>query len=157
IAATRSEPLVGEAFATIIAQGGEFGLDALLADIVAKRDALRAFVDETRDNDGRYRALVAAFGFNETDTAETSAGAVLPDAYFDEALGRAIGARAAVAGKVTAMNFAADLAAAMRHIDPVERLTGLRTLFLRKQTGGAWSAKSASRIMSKGVGEHFPD
>ena len=156
IAATRSEPLVGAAFATVLAQGGEYGLDALLGEIVSRRDALRAFIAETRDGDGRYRALREAFGFDDTDTEAAIACAAWPDAYFDEALARAIGARAAAAGKTTAADFAADLTAALRLDDARGRLERLRSIFLRRQSGGVWTVKAAGRIMAKGVGEHFP-
>ena len=156
IAATSAEPLVGDAFATVLAQGGESGLEALLSEIVSRRDALRGFIAETRDADGRHRALFEAFGFVEDDTAEGIAAAIWPDPYFDAALGRAIGDRAAAAGKSTAADFAADLAAATGTDDPGERLDRLRPIFLRKQAGGVWTVKAAGRIMSKGVGEHFP-
>lgn len=156
IAATRAEPLVGGAFAAVLACGGESGLEALLSEIVSRRDALRGFIDETRDADGRHRALFEAFGFAEGDTAEAIAAAIWPDPYFDIALGRAVSDRAAAAGKSTAADFAADLVAAAGTDDPGERLDRLRPIFLRKQTGGVWMTKSAGRIMSKGVGEHFP-
>ena len=41
-AAGAADPELAEAFATVLERGGEFGLDALLTEIVRKRDGLRA-------------------------------------------------------------------------------------------------------------------
>ena len=48
-AAGAGDPELAEAFADVLERGGEFGLDALLSEIVAKRDRLRSFLDQCRN------------------------------------------------------------------------------------------------------------
>lgn len=148
---------LAEAFAVVLEHGGESGLEGLLGGIVAQRDALRAFIAQAGEGDARFRPLFEEFGFIETDTPASLAGAIWPDPYFNRDLAVAIGSHAAAAGKSIAETFASDLTNACALADPVERLDALRGLLLTKKSGGVWAAKSASRIMAKGVGEHFPD
>jgi len=157
IAASAGDPLLAAAFAIVLDHGGEAGLDALLSAIVARRDPMAAFIAEIRDDDGRFRDLFVAFGFTGGETAADIADEPWPGSYFGEALAHAVAGRAADAGKSNAAHFAAELIDAARTADPLDRLDKLRDLFLKKEKGGLWSAKSAGRIMSKGVGEHFPE
>ena len=69
---------LAEAFATVLERGGEAGLDALLAEIVRKRDGLRAFIDAVgRDGTG-FQALFDEFQFRAGQTAEGIAASVWP-------------------------------------------------------------------------------
>ncbi|WEX09434.1 double-strand break repair helicase AddA [Chelativorans sp. AA-79] len=77
IAAERDGPLE-EAFAEVLERGGESGLQALLAEIVAKRDDLRHFIDAVADEERPYAALMDEFGFAPEETAETIATAAWP-------------------------------------------------------------------------------
>ena len=56
-AVAADHPELAEAFAMVLERGGEAGLDALLAEIVAKRDGLRAFIDAIRLAPA-YQALI---------------------------------------------------------------------------------------------------
>ena len=67
---------LAEAFATILERGGEHGLDALLAEIVRKRDGLRAFISAA-GGDG-FQALFDEFRFRAGQTAEGLAASVWP-------------------------------------------------------------------------------
>jgi ATP-dependent helicase/nuclease subunit A len=142
------------AFETVLSIGGESGLDALLREIVARRDDLRAFIDEI--GCGSSDALFAEFGFRPEDTPESLAETMWPDAYFNEALALSLEARAFAAGKTTAADFAAELRALCAEADPQTRLGKLCRCFLTKD-GRGLKPKSTKNIMAKGVAEHFPD
>lgn len=77
IAAERDGPLV-EAFAEVLERGGESGLQALLAEIVAGRDSLREFIDQVADTSTPFPALLVEFGFEEGETAERLAKKAWP-------------------------------------------------------------------------------
>ncbi len=147
---------LADAFAAVLSLGGESGLDQLLSAIVARRDALKGFIAEIGEGDACFAPLFAAFGFSEGETPADIAARLLPDRYFTPALTAEIGRHAAAAGKATAQDFAAGLAAALQQADPLERLTALRGLFLTKKAGEGWVAKSTRNLMAKGVGEFFP-
>ena len=157
LAAGDAQLELGEAFAAVLAYGGESGLETLLGAIIARRDALRRFIEQAGEGDARFRPLFAEFGFSGGETPEALAGSVWPDAYFNSALASAIGSRAAAAGKSTAEKFAIELAEVNGVVDPEERLAALRRIFLTRKPGGVWVSKSTRNIMAKGVGEFFPD
>ncbi|MCO5147678.1 MAG: double-strand break repair helicase AddA, partial [Aquamicrobium sp.] len=147
---------LADAFAAVLALGGESGLDQLLSAIVARRDALKGFIAEIGEGDAAFAPLFAAFGFSDGETPEKIAARLLPDRYFTAALAAEIGRHAAAAGKATAQDFAAGLAAASQ-ADPLERLPVLRGLFLTRKAGEGWVAKSTRNLMARGVGEFFPE
>jgi ATP-dependent helicase/nuclease subunit A len=154
-AAGDEDPSLASAFATVLQQGGESGLDDLLRAIVGRRDELRRFIRAVAEGDGGLRALLAEFGFSPSDTPDSIADSIWPDGYFDASLARALASRAEAAGKATAAGFASDLAAACREQAPRKRLDLLRSLFLTRRSGGAWEPKSLRSVLSKGVAEHF--
>ncbi len=148
-------PDLGAAFERVLSIGGESGLDALLAEIVAKRDNLRRFIDELG---GDPSALKSEFDFAPDADAATLAASVWPDHYFDIGLAREIGDRAMIAGKATAAGFSEDLSAACHETDALLRLDGLTKLFVTVDKDTKEPKPKATRnIMAKGVGEHFPD
>ena len=82
IAAEKDDPLE-EAFAEVLERGGESGLQTLLAEIVARRDELRHFIDAVMDDGKPYFALLVEFGFEAGETAEAIAKAAWPVPGFD--------------------------------------------------------------------------
>jgi ATP-dependent helicase/nuclease subunit A len=72
-AAVPENHALAEAFAAILARGGEYWLETLLAEIVQRRDELRAFIAATDE-----RTLFEEFGFAEGETAATIAAAIWP-------------------------------------------------------------------------------
>jgi ATP-dependent helicase/nuclease subunit A len=142
------------AFETVLSIGGESGLDALLREIVARRDDLRAFIDEI--GCGSSDALFAEFGFRPGETPASLIAIAWPHAYFDGALAASMAARAMAAGKTTAADFAAELKALCAEADPQSRFGRLCRCFLTKD-GPGLKPKSTRNIMAKGVAEHFPD
>ena len=155
-AASAHEPGLAEAFAVVLQNGGESGLDNLLSSIVSKRDALRTFVDQVGTGDGRFSPLFEEFGFSGEETKAQIADEIWPHHYFNSSLANQIAGYAAQAGKSTAAGFAEDLGSACQISDPADRLEALRKAFLTRKEG-AWVARSTKNIMAKGVGEYFPD
>ncbi|TIS89459.1 double-strand break repair helicase AddA [Mesorhizobium sp.] len=76
--ATAGDAELAEAFATVLERGGEAGLDALLNEIVRKRDGLRAFIDAVGRHGQGFQALFEEFRFSAGQTAEGLAASVWP-------------------------------------------------------------------------------
>ncbi|MEZ5810298.1 MAG: double-strand break repair helicase AddA [Rhizobiaceae bacterium] len=148
----RSE--LSRAFATVLATAGEKGLDNLLGEIVARRDGLRAFLDQLSGTGERLELMKREFGFDAAETEETIAATVWPDDYFTPQLAAAVHARGEAAGKTIAAEFGAGLKAACALTETTARLKALSRLFFRLDKGN-WVVRSSKQIMSKGVGEHF--
>ncbi|CAH2395097.1 double-strand break repair helicase AddA [Mesorhizobium escarrei] len=121
---------LAEAFATILERGGEHGLDALLAEIVRKRDGLRAFI-AAAGGDG-FRALFDEFKFRVGQTAEGLAASVWPLPGFlpDYFITFAAAAEAADA-RLVLNNVLPYARLAFAEDDPVRRLHLLVKAFLR--------------------------
>src|SRR5690606_38024761 len=69
---------IAAAFAEVLARGGEKGLDDLLTEILARRDGLRAFIDQIGNDRVRFSALFEEFGFGEEEDANSIAAAAWP-------------------------------------------------------------------------------
>ncbi|SIT54181.1 ATP-dependent nuclease subunit A [Mesorhizobium prunaredense] len=121
---------LAEAFATILERGGEHGLDALLAEIVRKRDGLRAFISAA-GGDG-FQALFDEFRFRAGQTAEGLAASVWPLPGFlpDYFITFARAAEAADARTVL-NNLLPYARLAFAENDPLRRLHLLAKAFLR--------------------------
>src|SRR5690606_16119219 len=74
---------LADAFADVLQRGGEFGLDDLLSDVVARRDALRGFIEQVGGPGDAYAELFEEFGFSAHDAGETIAAAAWPLPGFD--------------------------------------------------------------------------
>ncbi|MFA6156351.1 double-strand break repair helicase AddA [Mesorhizobium sp.] len=145
---------LAEAFATILDRGGEAGLDALLGEIVRKRDGLNTFVDSIGRNDTRFQPLFDEFEFRAGQTAEGIAASVwplpgFPPDYFD---GFAHAAEAADARTVL-NNILPYARLAFAEGDPVRRLQLLSRAFL-KTDGDAYDPAKAFK---KALVSQLPD
>ncbi|HEV7253958.1 MAG TPA: double-strand break repair helicase AddA [Mesorhizobium sp.] len=152
IQAEAADAALAEAFEHAFGCAGEQGFEALLLEIMGKRDALRSFIDQLRAGAKPFGGLHGAFGFLGEEGAAAVAGGVWPDRYFCAELADAFLARAQAAGKAKAQEFAEQLIAGCREADPAKRLDCLRDAFLTK----AGEPLKVGNIASKGVGEHFP-
>ncbi|MEO9336118.1 double-strand break repair helicase AddA [Mesorhizobium sp. SB112] len=125
-------PELGDAFAVVLERGGEAGLDALLGEIVRKRDGLRAFIDGVRSGVADYRMLFEEFGFREDDTAEGIAASIWPLPGFppDRFTQFALEAQAVDAGRVL-KDILPYATLAFEEKDPVRRLRLLAKGFLK--------------------------
>ncbi len=149
------DTVLADAFATVLQAGGEAGLDALLSEIVGKRDRLRAFIDHIGGAPSGFSDLFEEFGFSGDETEAAIASVAWPARYFDAARARALGERADAAGKAKASDFAVALKAVCAERDPVAALLSARDLFLKKGKPD-WEPKSVKPVLSQGVAEHFP-
>ena len=122
---------LAEAFATVLERGGEAGLDALLSEIVSKRDGLRAFISRLGDRT-EFRPLFAEFHFRAALTAEDIAASVWPLPGFlpDYFAGLARAAEAADA-RIVLNNILPYGRMAFAETDPIRRLQLLAKAFLR--------------------------
>ena len=122
-AAGGGDAALADAFADVLQRGGEAGLDDLLAEIVAKRDGLRRFIDVIGGGVPPWTALGEAFGLAPGETAASLAAAAWPLPGFDELYVAQLGR--AVEG-IAAARFANDvlpfLREAFAETDPVRRL-----------------------------------
>jgi ATP-dependent helicase/nuclease subunit A len=74
-----------EAFASVLARGGETGLDSLLSDIVGKREALREFLGRIGGTTAGFAPLFTEFGFSTDDNEAAIAAAIWPLPGFEPA------------------------------------------------------------------------
>ncbi|TPM40173.1 double-strand break repair helicase AddA [Mesorhizobium sp. B2-3-4] len=144
--------ILAEAFATVLERGGEAGLDALLGEIVRKRDGLRAFLDAV-GRDG-FQPLFDEFDFRPGQTAEGIAASVwpLPDFPPDYFAGFAQAAEATDARSVL-NNILPYARQAVAESDPVRRLQLLARAFL-KTDGDPYDAAKAFK---KALTDRLPD
>jgi ATP-dependent helicase/nuclease subunit A len=145
----RLDPDLADAFAHILATGGEAGLDALLAEIVRRRDGLRAFIDEIHSEGPRFAILREEFGFTASDTEETVAARVWPLPGFDHGYFRTFADAAHAHGAAAVVN---DIlpAATLAFESPasgVSRLNLLITGFLKATDGEPYAAKSFKKAL----------
>ncbi|MGE0503287.1 MAG: double-strand break repair helicase AddA [Rhizobiaceae bacterium] len=116
---------LAEAFATILARAGEKGLDDLLREIVARRDAMRGFIDRVSDDQ-----LLAAFGFTPAGDEASIGGAAWPVPGFSGSeLARLVkSAERHQAAK--ALDIFGKALKAMQAPDPLQRLAMMCAAFL---------------------------
>ncbi|MCF6121384.1 double-strand break repair helicase AddA [Mesorhizobium muleiense] len=139
---------LAEAFATILERGSEHGLDALLAEIVRKRDGLRAFISEA-GGDG-FQALFDEFRFRAGQTAEGLAASVWPLPGFlpDYFITFARAAEAADA-RLVLNNVLPYARLAFAEDDPVRRLHLLAKAFLRADGKPYEPAKTFKALLDR--------
>ncbi len=121
---------LAEAFALVLELADEFGLEALLSDIVSNRLAIRVFADRAERLGGPDAALRAALSIGPEETARSRADDYWPlpglggsalSTYIDLAMEK---------GGVNAAKVAESLAAAVRETDPLLRVAKLEEAFL---------------------------
>jgi len=134
---------LAEAFADVLQRGGEFGLDELLSDVVARRDALRGFIDQMAGGEEPWAELFEEFGFSVSDTGQTIAAAAWPLPGFDSGFVAALQREAEATDAATVRkNILPDLLAAFAE-HSAERRLDLAAKGLLKKTDGAPYAPGA--------------
>ncbi|QKC80583.1 double-strand break repair helicase AddA [Mesorhizobium sp. NZP2077] len=143
---------LADAFATVLECGGEAGLDALLGEIVRKRDGLRQFLDAV-GVDG-FQPLFDEFHFHPGQTAEGLAASVWPLPGFlpDDFAGFAQAAESTDARSVL-NNILPYARQAFAEGDPVRRLQLLARAFL-KTDGDPYDP---SKAFKKALTDRLPD
>ncbi|MER9230732.1 double-strand break repair helicase AddA [Mesorhizobium sp. M0622] len=121
---------LAEAFATVLERGGEHGLDALLSEIVRKRDGLRVFI-VAAGGDG-FQALFDEFHFRTGQTAEGIAASVWPlPGFLPDYLVTFSRAAEAADARIVLNNLLPYARLAFAEDDAVRRLHLLAKAFLR--------------------------
>ncbi len=145
---------LAEAFATVLERGGEKGLDDLLAEIMRKRDGLRAFIDATGGDGRGFAPLFDEFGFTPEESAETVAAAVWPLPGFEPDYFKAVHGVSTRLGAARAQDYLMSQAEpAYVEADPVRRLALLKKAFL----GGKGEPYKPDWLFSKALVSALPD
>ncbi|MBZ9856113.1 double-strand break repair helicase AddA [Mesorhizobium sp. CA13] len=147
-------PDLADAFAAVLERGGEAGLDALLAEIVRKRDELGAFIGEIDRGGPNFQTLFDEFHFRPGQTAEGIAASLWPLPGFlpDYFAGFAQAAETADARTVL-NNILPHARLAFAETDPVRRLQLLSRAFL-KADGDVYDPAKAFK---KALLDRLPD
>jgi ATP-dependent helicase/nuclease subunit A len=145
---------LAEAFAIVLERGGEAGLDALLAEILRKRDGLRAFIEKTGGDGTGFQPLFDEFGFAEGETADSIAASAwpLPGFAADYFVAFARAAQETDARSVL-NNILPHAELAFAEADPVKRL-GLAAKALLKTDGGLYDS---TKTFKKALLDRLPD
>lgn len=148
------QPGLADAFATVLRLGGESGLEALLGEIVSRRNGLARYITKIGTGPEGYRELLAEFGLDENETIDAILASCWPDRFFDKGTAQGIAAAAASAGKKNAGDFADRLIPVFATNEAETMLGLLREAFLTRKEG-QWQPRSAKTVAAKGVAEHF--
>ncbi|MEO5755818.1 MAG: double-strand break repair helicase AddA, partial [Mesorhizobium sp.] len=148
------EAELAEAFAAVLERGGEAGLDALLAEIVRKRDGLRAFIDEAGRDGSGFQPLFDEFHFRAGQTAEGIAASAWPlPGFLPDYFATFAAAAEAVDARIVLNNILPYARLAFAESDPLRRLQLLGRAFL-KSDGDAYDPAKAFK---KALLERLPD
>jgi ATP-dependent helicase/nuclease subunit A len=121
-----------EAFATVLERGGETGLDALLAEIVSKRDGLRDFIGQIGGDGTGFRALFDEFGFAPDETEASIAASVWPlPGFAPDYFSAFVHHAEATDARAVLNNIVPHAAAGFTETDPVRRLSLVAKGFLK--------------------------
>lgn len=131
-AMAKESPELAEAFATVLDQAGELGLDELLAEVVARRDELRTFIGRIGGAGDGFRPLFAEFGFAPGESAESIAAGAWPLPGFEPGFLAELEEICRRHGAARAQDcFVSKAAHAFSETDPLRRLDGCRVAFLK--------------------------
>ena len=155
LTATSAEDDAGlaEAFAHVLDLADEFGLEALLGDIVSNRHAIRHFLESAERGLGLDAVLRTRFGLHRDDTEESVAGKVWP---LPGLQGLALDLYLSLAdqkGGAKVLEVAYGLRLAIKETDPVRRLELLEKIFLT----AAGSPKADSSLLAKAMKDAAPE
>ncbi|UCI07958.1 double-strand break repair helicase AddA [Mesorhizobium sp. B1-1-8] len=144
---------LAEAFAMVLERGGEFGLDTLLAEIVGKRDDLRAFIAKFgKDRD--FQPLFAEFDFRPGQNADDIAASIWPLPGFSPGQFAEFARAAEAADAKQVLNNVLPYAqSAFAEADPIRRLRLLAKAFLRSD-GDPYDPP---KIFRKALVDRLPD
>jgi ATP-dependent helicase/nuclease subunit A len=139
------DPALAEAFAHVLDLGDEFGLETLLGDIIARRTAIRNFIEHAAGHGGLDRTLNEAFGLQPGDTERSLAEAYWPLPGLSGGTLATYLQLADEKGGSKVLDVAYGLRLCARESDAALRAQHLDEIFLTK-TG---SPKAASSLIAK--------
>lgn len=123
---------LAEAFAHVLSLADEAGLETLLSNIVANRQAIGAFLAHAEQNGGIEACLRQGYGLGPTETRQEAAAMVWPLPSLPGALLSTYIDLADTKGGSTVQAIASDLKGAVAETDPFRRLELLESAFLKK-------------------------
>lgn len=144
--ARQSDEALSSAFETVLEAAGEWGLDALLGEILQRRQPIRRFLRTADGHGGVDGLLRRALQIGPQENAETVIRSVWPLPSGSDLAGYVAAARDQKAK--TPLNWAEKLSAIAATTDPFERYERLYAAFM-KQDGQPRSLRNAvTRAMS---------
>lgn len=139
------------AFADVLDAAGEFGLQGLLDEAVARRHDLMRFIDDIGHDELRRETFYAHFGFTSDETEDRILATLWPLREFDSVV---LGEILDIPRNATrAQEFALILRFAKLNDQIDQRESALKAAFLK--AGG--EPKSGSFVSSKAVTDRVPD
>ncbi|WP_082491087.1 double-strand break repair helicase AddA [Aureimonas sp. Leaf454] len=144
---------VGEAFAEALSFGGEWGLDLLLAEIVRKRDPIRAHVESCGGLDAAIARLAAALGLDGGDDEAAIAARVEPVPGFDAPFRERLLSLGLASKAKTDAKLVEALVAIAKARHPTEKLSLYRALALTQKG----EPRKSSGVATKAVADALPD
>ncbi|GGE21624.1 double-strand break repair helicase AddA [Aureimonas endophytica] len=145
---------LAESFAEVLSFGGEWGLDGLIGEIVAKRDALRRHVEEAGGLEAAVARLAASLGLKGDETEDGLLAAGLdPVAGFDAPFRQSLAAVAATSTKATDKALLAHLEAVETAPGPRARLEALREIAFTQKG----EPRKPGGVATKAVAEFHED
>ncbi|WP_062014723.1 double-strand break repair helicase AddA [Aureimonas sp. AU4] len=141
------------AFADALAAGGEWGLDALLTEIVAKRDRVRGFIEGAGGLEEAIALTARSLGIDPAATAETALAAVNDPPGFDRDFRRALSLAAGDSDKATDATLLGKLADFESAATAQGRFEALGAILLT----AAGERRKPGSVATKAVASRFPD
>jgi ATP-dependent helicase/nuclease subunit A len=143
---------LAEAFAAVLERGGETGLDALLSEILRKRDGLRGFIQKIGGDGSGFQPLFAEFGFAEGETGAAIAASAWPlPGFAPDYFAKFSRAAQETDARNVLNNILPHAELAYAESDPIKRL-GLAAKALLKTDGGLYSP-----TFTKALRDRLPD
>lgn len=144
---------IARAFADALSMSGEWGLDALLSEIVGRRDRLRRHLEATGGREAAEERLRRALGLRPGETEADALAAAIDPPGFEESFREALAEAATRSGKTTDAKLAAKIADVDAARSPDARFAALCSVVF-KADGGRYKASS---VATKALGAAFPD
>ncbi|MEX6506345.1 double-strand break repair helicase AddA [Jiella sp. M17.18] len=147
------ERLLAESFSSVLALAGEFGLDQLLSEIVAKRDAIRRHIDEAGGLGPAIALLRRALRLEEGEDEAAILAEARDAPGFDDAFCQDVLQAAEASDKKTDQTLVERLKALTGAVNDAVAHEAMRSLCLT-QKGAPYKAKS---VATKAVTDRFSD
>ncbi len=144
---------IARAFADALSMGGEWGLDALLSEIVQRRDRLRRHLEAVGGREAAEERLRRALGLGPGETEESALAGAIDPPGFEESFREALAEAAQRSGKATDTKLAGKIALIESAETPEARFAALCSVVF-KADGGRYKASS---VATKAVSGAFPD
>ncbi|WP_182086656.1 double-strand break repair helicase AddA [Aureimonas sp. ME7] len=144
---------LAKAFADALSMAGEWGLDALLGEIVQRRDRLRRHLDAMGGREKAEARLRRALGLRPGEDEVSVLREAIDPPGFEDSFREVLAEAAERSGKATDAKLAAKLALVEASGTPEARFEALSSIVI-KADGGRYKSSS---VATKAVSDGFPD